>query len=1163
MKSARHARLRRLSSTSVLALCVAAGLSGAAGAADTVNWKGTASNDWFNDANWEWGGHAPGTADEGRIDKTGVILDNATGYVGNLLIGLGSTGDLTVNDDLNSTSATFGWSAGSSGALTINGAGNAWINSGDIYVGNAGEGLISILGGASVSTGALYIGSGPTSTGTVTLENGSQLSSSGYLYVGFGGDGVSGANGYLNVLSGSDVTSANSVISNGTNTHGSAVVDGAGSTWDTTNHLLVGGGSLGTLEITNGGYVEAGSAAVANSAAASGSFVTVRGSAGGTASRWNVLGDLLLGAVGEGTLEILDGGDVDVDAAYLGSTGTGRGTIAVDDATLDIVDRIGVGYDGEGELTIRNGGTVDSDGAILGWNASASGTATVTGSGSRWDNTDTLFVGNLGDGFLTIADGGVVTSTLGYVGTENGSDSEATVTGAGSSWEMSDAFIAGHNTGAEGTVTISAGGKISALQGILGDLSGSIGTMAVTGTGSTWSAIVDPMVLYSGDLNVGRFGTGNLSVLAGGSVVGNRLHIANEAGSAGTALVSGAGSNMTITGRLSVGIEGDGILTVANGATISAGSIVIADEATSSGVLNIGAAAGSTAATAGTVTASTVTFGDGTGEIVFNHTASNYVFGADVEGDGTLSFLSGTTNLTGDYTDFTGALSIAGGYVSVNTSTLSVVADVLSGATLGGNGTLGNVAVASGGTVAPGNSIGTINVANITFAAGSIYSVEVNDAGASDLINASGTATIDSGASVNVGPVNGTDDGTSYTSGTVYTILTAAGGVTGTFGTLTDSFAFLDATLSYGANDVYLTLLRNGVSFTSFAETDNQLAVAGALETLSTSDALYNAVSGLGAAAVPGAFDDLAGDVHASAKAMLVDDSHFVRDAFNARLLDGDHQGYGFWTSAYGAWARSESDGNAGSLAYGTGGFSGGVDGIFADDWRIGLAASYSRTAFDVDSRSSSGTSDNNTLGAYGGRSFGPVDLRFGAAYTWHRLNTERTVDFGSLADSNEAGYDAATAQLFGEASYDVETGFGRISPFAGLAYVHLQSDGYSESGGVSALSGGAGSYATTYGTFGLRGERAVEIGGTAALFQGMLGWRHDFGDGTASVRHAFAGSDSFTVEGVPIASDVAVMEAGLSFAIRENATVGLSYAGQAGAGDWQQQLKGRLDIRF
>src|SRR3546814_11080642 len=72
------------------------------------------------------------------------------------------------------------------------------------------------------------------------------------------------------------------------------------------------------------------------------------------------------------------------------------------------------------------------------------------------------------------------------------------------------------------------------------------------------------------------------------------------------------------------------------------------------------------------------------------------------------------------------------------------------------------------GIIAPGNSIGTLNVAgNIGFAAGSTYEVEVNAAGEGDLIAASGAATID-GGSVKV--LAGAGD---YRPQTDYTILTA------------------------------------------------------------------------------------------------------------------------------------------------------------------------------------------------------------------------------------------------------------------------------------------------------------------------------------------------------------------------------------------------------
>ena len=79
--------------------------------------------------------------------------------------------------------------------------------------------------------------------------------------------------------------------------------------------------------------------------------------------------------------------------------------------------------------------------------------------------------------------------------------------------------------------------------------------------------------------------------------------------------------------------------------------------------------------------------------------------------------------------------------------------------------------------------------------------------GTSDLINvtgAPGTATIQAGTSVSVFAAAG-----AYTTGTRYTILTAPGGVTGTYTTLVDNAAFLDFALAYDANNVWPTRRRN------------------------------------------------------------------------------------------------------------------------------------------------------------------------------------------------------------------------------------------------------------------------------------------------------------------------------------------------------------------
>ncbi|MCP4735088.1 MAG: hypothetical protein GY873_12935, partial [Bosea sp.] len=112
--------------------------------------------------------------------------------------------------------------------------------------------------------------------------------------------------------------------------------------------------------------------------------------------------------------------------------------------------------------------------------------------------------------------------------------------------------------------------------------------------------------------------------------------------------------------------------------------------------------------------------------------------GSYVQTAGTTAIATGATlTASGGYTQ-------SGGRTTVDGTLTGAV--TLDGGTLGGSGTVGGVSVASGGTIAPGNSIGTLTVSgNVSFASGSTYQVEVNAAGQSDRIVASGSASITGG----------------------------------------------------------------------------------------------------------------------------------------------------------------------------------------------------------------------------------------------------------------------------------------------------------------------------------------------------------------------------------------------------------------------------------
>ena len=164
-------------------------------------------------------------------------------------------------------------------------------------------------------------------------------------------------------------------------------------------------------------------------------------------------------------------------------------------------------------------------------------------------------------------------------------------------------------------------------------------------------------------------------------------------------------------------------------------------------------------------------------------------------GSGTL-MLSGINSYTGQTIVQAGALIVDG---SIAPSSLTTVQ---AGALLGGSGTVGSSTIAGGGTFAPGPSgaPGTMTVAgNLAFQSGALYLVKVNPTAASTA-DVTGTATLAGTVQANFAPG-------SYLNRS-YTILSAAGGRTGTFDALTTSGlpAGFQPTLTYTGTAAVLNL---------------------------------------------------------------------------------------------------------------------------------------------------------------------------------------------------------------------------------------------------------------------------------------------------------------------------------------------------------------------
>ena len=496
------------------------------------------------------------------------------------------------------------------------------------------------------------------------------------------------------------------------------------------------------------------------------------------------------------------------------------------------------------------------------------------------------------------------------------------------------------------------------------------------------------------------------------------------------------------------------------------------------------------------------------------------------------------------------------------------------GGTLGGNGTVGNVTI-NGGTLAPGNSISVLTVqGNLVFTAAASYMIEVSPASA-DRTNVTGAATL-GGATVKASFARGT-----YVS-KQYSIINAAGGVSGTFGSLaaTDLPANFKSSLSYDANNAYLNLTLNFVPPPNMGLNANQQVVANAIvgffnnnggiplvfggltpagltqiagETaVGSQQTTFNAMGMFTGLLTDPFIDGRSDPVNVSAGATQLADENDAalayaangkprstseRDAYAAiyrkapGAADPFTQRWSVWAAGYGGSQTTDGNeavgsNNTTSRIYGT---AVGADYRFSPDTIAGFALAGGGTNFSV-ANGGTGRSDLFQAGAFVRHKVGPAYITGALAYGWQDVTTDRTIAIAGL-DLLRAHFNANAYSGRVEGGYRFVTpwmGVG-LTPYAAGQFTTFELPAYAE-GAVA----GANTFALAYtakditasrSELGLRSDRAFAMLNGIFTLRGRAAWAYDFNP-NRSVLATFQTlpGASFVVNGAAQSRDAALV---------------------------------------
>lgn len=386
----------------------------------------------------------------------------------------------------------------------------------------------------------------------------------------------------------------------------------------------------------------------------------------------------------------------------------------------------------------------------------------------------------------------------------------------------------------------------------------------------------------------------------------------------------------------------------------------------------------------------------------------------------------------------------------------------LEGGQLTGTGRIGNLVARDATTVSPGvgNGISTIEVANsVTFENGSTFAVDLNAQGESDLLDVDGSATI--GTDVNLAITGEAGD---YSAEDLeWTVISTAGGVSGSFETVTDSLVDVDFEDIYDGETVVLQAI---VAVTPLVDppitppvdapitlpVDLPITASGVSDKSNgPAGAAGAGVAGLSFASNLNKVPQKQNSGGSNQTTSTSDLTVFGKENFSSK--GGMNWGMTDMTVFFGTFTeQTEVETSDTNLGYDTKstGFLGGLS--YNDDlgdnsaYQLNLGLGYSSTHTGTEEGYADSTSFH--FGVGGALTSGPLNLLGALGYSSSAIDLARQV--GSATATAQT--DARTFSGVIQASYDVAAKAGlpegaRLAPMVRIRGYATTADAYSESG--------------------------------------------------------------------------------------------------------------------